>query len=135
MARCTASSMLVSDEPTSSTTLGATLGDLLHPPGTPTGAHVLRDAADAQRSRVLQLSIPAPNEGVSRGTTYVYLPPGYDQPANADARYPVVYLIHGYPGRAQDWFTAGGVKSTMDLLIRDYYIGPMIVVSVRKMWW
>src|SRR5205823_7613907 len=26
----------------------------------------------------------------------IMTPPGYDDPANADARYPVLYLLHGY---------------------------------------
>ena len=106
-----------------------TLGALLQPPGTTSGSRAVRQATDADRSRVLRLSIPSRQDGVTKGTTYVYLPPGYDQPANANTRYPVVYLIHGYPGRAQDWFTAGELKSTMDLLLRESYIGPMIVVS------
>lgn len=106
-----------------------TLGALLQPPGTAAGSRAVRQAADASRSRVLRLSIPSRADGLATGTTYVYLPPGYDQPANAATRYPVVYLIHGYPGRAQDWFTAGELKSTMDVLVREHYVGPMIVVS------
>ena len=106
-----------------------TLGALLQPPGTSAGSRAVRQAVDVDRSRVLRLSIPDRPDGVTTGTTYVYLPPGYDQPANASTRYPVVYLIHGYPGRAQDWFTAGELKSTMDVLIRENYVGPMIVVS------
>lgn len=105
------------------------LSALFQPPGSTAAARVLHDAANANRSRIVRLSIPSPADGVLSGTTYVYLPPGYDQPSQSATRYPVVYLIHGYPGRAQDWFTAGRVKSTMDLLIRDHYVGPMIVVS------
>lgn len=105
------------------------LSALFQPPGSTASARVLHDAANADRSRIVRLSIPAPADGVVSGTTFVYLPPGYDQPAQSGTRYPVVYLLHGYPGRAQDWFTAGRVKSTMDLLIRDHYVGPMIVVS------
>jgi enterochelin esterase-like enzyme len=106
-----------------------TISALFQPPGAAAGAAALHNATDANRSRVLRVSIPAPALGVRSGTAYVYLPPGYEEPANAARRYPVIYLIHGYPGRSQDWFTAGGVKSTMDLLLRDHYLGPMIVVS------
>jgi enterochelin esterase-like enzyme len=104
------------------------LGALFQPPGAVT-VGALAHAGGVRQSRVVRLSIPAPGDGIRTGTTYVYLPPGYSQPANLHRRYPVVYLIHGYPGRAQDWFTAGGVQRTMDLLQRDHYIGPMIVVS------
>src|SRR5438094_5650305 len=33
----------------------------------------------------------------------LYLPPGYDDPANRSRRYPVLYLLHGSPGRPDDW--------------------------------
>lgn len=103
-------------------------GALFQPPGV-SGVRVLAHPSDPHASRVVRLSIPAPRDGIHSGTTYVYLPPGYGLPENADRRYPVVYLIHGYPGRAQDWFTAGGVQRTMDLLQQHHYVGPMIVVS------
>jgi pimeloyl-ACP methyl ester carboxylesterase len=32
----------------------------------------------------------------------LFLPPGYDDPANADRRYPVVYFFHGYGQEPQD---------------------------------
>lgn len=32
----------------------------------------------------------------------IFLPPGYDDPANADRRYPVVYFLHGYGQEPQD---------------------------------
>jgi enterochelin esterase-like enzyme len=106
-----------------------TFGALFGPTSTVSGVRALQHASDAQRSRIVHVTIPAPADGISKGDAYVYLPPGYEQPANSGMRYPVIYLIHGYPGRAQDWFTAGGIRSTMDLLIRKHYIGPMIVVS------
>lgn len=106
-----------------------TLNALFSPPGTTVNAGSLHHVTDAARSRVLRLRIPAPQDGIRGGTTYVYLPPGYDEPAKAGRRYPVIYLFHGYPGRAQDWITAGRVQSTMDLLLREHYVGPMIVVS------
>jgi hypothetical protein len=49
-------------------------------------------------SRVVELSIGAPGLDVPSSPAYVYLPPGYDDPRNAARRYPVVYLLHGYPG-------------------------------------
>ena len=36
----------------------------------------------------------SPSNGVPVGY-YVYLPPGYDDPKNAERRYPVVYALHG----------------------------------------
>ncbi|HET6909782.1 MAG TPA: alpha/beta hydrolase-fold protein [Mycobacteriales bacterium] len=80
-------------------------------------------------SHVVRLHIRDVADGIRTGTTYVYLPPGYYAASNAHRHYPTIYLFHGYPGRPEDWFTAGDVQSTMDLLIREHYVGPMIVVS------
>lgn len=35
----------------------------------------------------------------------VVLPAGYALPANKDARYPVLYLLHGYTGHYADWLS------------------------------
>ena len=38
-----------------------------------------------------------------RPTPYaIFLPPGYDNPANATRRYPVVYFLHGYGQEPDD---------------------------------
>lgn len=83
-------------------------------------------------SRILTASIEAPRLGVRPGKLYVYLPPRYADPRERDRRYPVVYLLPGYPGRSADWFTAGEARSTMDLLIRRGLVPPMILVSADE---
>jgi S-formylglutathione hydrolase FrmB len=67
--------------------------------------------------------------GMPAATTWVYTPPGYD-PAGT-VRYPVVYLLHGTPGRSADWITSGkgNIAHVMDVLIADHFIRPMIVVA------
>jgi enterochelin esterase-like enzyme len=63
----------------------------------------------------------------------VWLPPGYDDPANVGHQYPVLYLNDG-----QNLFEAaiafGGVEwqvdETADRLIREGVVPPMIVVGV-----
>ena len=79
---------------------------------------------------LLQLPIPDPALGVPDGTTYVYLPAGYAQQAAAGARYPVVYLIHGYPGGPRNWMINGAAPQTLDALQAGGYAEPMILVSV-----
>jgi len=80
-------------------------------------------------SRVDRDMVAAPAYGVPPRPVYVYLPPGYELPREARLRYPVVYLIHGYPGSALDWFRSGAVRETMDTLIADRLVHPMIVVA------
>lgn len=80
-------------------------------------------------SEVVRIGIGAPALDVPPRTAFVYLPPGYFDPANANRRYPVIYLIHGFPGTAMDWFRAGQAQRAMDLLIADRLVQPMIIVS------
>jgi enterochelin esterase-like enzyme len=80
-------------------------------------------------SQVVQVVIGAPALDVPPRAAYVYLPPGYDSPANAGRRYPVVYLLHGYPGGPLDWVRAVPAQQLMDTMIADHLIQPMIVVA------
>ena len=57
---------------------------------------------------------------------YVYTPPDYD--ANSRARYPVLYLLHGWGENEQGWHTQGHVDLIMDNLIAAKKAKPMIVV-------
>ncbi len=57
---------------------------------------------------------------------YVYTPPGYD--AAAAKRYPVLYLLHGWSGTAEDWISAGQANVILDNLIAQQKALPMIVV-------
>jgi enterochelin esterase-like enzyme len=78
-------------------------------------------------SRVDTLRIGAPALGVASARVYVYLPPGYD--AHPKRRYPVVYLLQGYPGGPLDWFRAGEIQDQMDALLRYHLVQPMILVA------
>jgi len=80
-------------------------------------------------SGIEKLAIGDPALGVRPGTAYIYLPPGYHDPGNAARRYPVVYLLHGYPGSAIDWFRGAEVQLVMDTLITERLVQPMIVVA------
>jgi len=72
---------------------------------------------------------------IFRNTRYVrvWLPPGYDDPANAEHRYPVLYLNDG-----QNLFEASTsftgvewqVDETADRLIREGVIPPMMIVGL-----
>ncbi|GAA2535432.1 alpha/beta hydrolase [Winogradskya humida] len=69
----------------------------------------------------------APDLGIPGAATYVYLPPGYR--GGSGPRYPVVYLFHGTPGRAADWFAAGNAARALDVLITRRLVPPMIAVA------
>ena len=48
---------------------------------------------------------------------YVYLPPQYFQPRYRSYRFPVIELVHGYPGEPQDWITVVGITAMLHDLV------------------
>ena len=72
-----------------------------------------------------------PADRIPAGANWVYLPPGYTDPVNAHRRYPVVYLVHGWPGTPWDWFGAGRAGRTAATMQLERLIQPMILVSVN----
>jgi enterochelin esterase-like enzyme len=61
------------------------------------------------------------------GSFHVYLPPGF---AESDARYPVLYLLHGNEQRATA-FLALGLQGELDRLIGAHEVPPLIAVMVQ----
>jgi enterochelin esterase-like enzyme len=75
-------------------------------------------------STVVSRSFYAEALGRDWGYT-VYLPSGYRQDA---ARIPVLYLLHGNNGDANDWLTQGHLQSAADALIARKEIPPVVIV-------
>jgi enterochelin esterase-like enzyme len=61
------------------------------------------------------------------GSFYVYLPPGYSP---STTRYPVLYLLHGNSQPATA-FLHIGLQGTLDRLIGEHLIGPVIAVMIE----
>ena len=57
---------------------------------------------------------------------FVYTPPDYE--TNAKAKYPVLYLLHGWGEDETGWYTQGHVDFIMDNLIAVKKAKPMIIV-------
>jgi len=63
----------------------------------------------------------------------VWLPPGYDSPANKTVRYPALYLNDGqnlFEGATSFTGVEWQVDETVDRLIREKKIPPMIIVGI-----
>lgn len=60
----------------------------------------------------------------------LYLPPGYEAPENRARRYPVLYLLHGFPnpGGYESWVRYGRAPQEVDRLIVEKRYPPLIVV-------
>lgn len=61
-------------------------------------------------------------------TAYVYTPYGYDE-NDTDTRYNILYLMHGWGGRAGEYFEFTETKNLFDHLIENGDIPPIIIVS------
>lgn len=83
--------------------------------------------SDSAGSYVLTASYASHALGGSRGSFYVYLPPGY---ASTNQRYPVIYLLHGYE-QAATAFLQVGLQGRLDALIAHREVQPMIAVMVE----
>jgi enterochelin esterase-like enzyme len=57
---------------------------------------------------------------------YVYTPPDYD--TNLSAKYPVLYLMHGWGENEQGWYFQGHADLILDNLIAEKKAAPMLIV-------
>jgi enterochelin esterase family protein len=57
---------------------------------------------------------------------YVYTPPDYD--TNPSAKYPVLYLMHGWGENEEGWHVQGHVDLIMDNLLAEKKVVPMLIV-------
>jgi enterochelin esterase-like enzyme len=89
----------------------------------PTLVPVSHDRADSSIERASFTSSALPG----KGSFLVYLPPGY---ASTTHRYPALYLLHGQNGHATA-FLEVGVQKSLDRLIGDGAIPPMIAVMIQ----
>ncbi|MBL8953310.1 MAG: hypothetical protein JNK82_21200, partial [Myxococcaceae bacterium] len=64
--------------------------------------------------------------GAKRGYG-VFLPPGYDLEENAETRYPVLYLLHGYTGEPRQILPSAFLADTF-MKDTDVKLRPMIVI-------
>lgn len=58
----------------------------------------------------------------------LYLPPSYLLQEAQTRRYPVLYLLHGSPGKASDWVVAGQANTSAATLIAQGSIPELILV-------
>ncbi len=58
----------------------------------------------------------------------IYLPPSYNTPQGKTKHYPVLYLLHGSPGKDSDWITGGKANESADTLIATGKIPELIMI-------
>jgi enterochelin esterase-like enzyme len=86
-----------------------------------------RDPAFVQvHGRQETISVVSPALGGRSQQVIVYLPPGYD--GNRSQRYPVMYLLHGFPGRPLAFLETVRMGVWVDTLMAQHRIGGVILV-------
>ena len=79
-----------------------------------------------QQGSVERIKVTSPALGGRSQDVYVYLPPGYDQHPNK--RYPVLYLLHGFPGRPLAFLLTVRMGVVEDELVAKHQAQPLILV-------
>jgi len=74
-----------------------------------------------------QVEVTSPALGGRSQSVEVYLPPGYA--THPGVRYPVFYLLHGFPGRPEAFFQTVRLAVLEDTLLTEHRIQPMILVA------
>jgi len=90
------------------------------------GQHADKPVA-AQFGYTVQVTIHGASSGISRAV-WVYLPPQYFQPAYAAVRFPVMELLHGFPGSPRDWVNVVGITTTLRQEIQAGRAKPVVLV-------
>lgn len=72
--------------------------------------------------------IEAPSLGGKKRSVRVYLPPSYGHPDSSARRYPVVFLLHGWPGGDGNWTGQGRAGVTLDSMAANHTIPEVIAV-------
>jgi len=80
------------------------------------------------RGMVTSVDLPQPTRGYAYSYR-VYLPPCYS--AEAESRYPVLYLIPGRSSSPDTWFAAG-LLDIVDQMILDEEIPPFIIITTEN---
>jgi enterochelin esterase-like enzyme len=80
---------------------------------------------DVPHGNVVQVLFPSKSTNTSR-RAFVYTPPDYG--ADANKRYPVLYLQHGWGEDETAWSNQGHANLIMDNLIAERRIKPFIIV-------
>lgn len=99
-----------------------TLRSLLVVPSDPPGIH---DRRDVPRGSVHGHEYRSATLGGVERRFHVYTPPGYER---SDARYPVLYLLHGSGDNDSVWASTGRAAVIADNLIAERAAVPMIIV-------
>ena len=82
----------------------------------------------AATGTLVPVSFISPAMGKQSRAFLIYLPPSYSTPGGKNKTYPVLYMLHGSPGREIDWVTGGKAVDSADTLIAEGRMPELIMV-------
>ena len=82
----------------------------------------------AEPGTILHDYIAAPSLHRDDQSVRVYLPPSYHRPDAALRRYPLLILLHGWPGGDGNWLGQGRAAETLDSMIASHAIPEVIAL-------
>jgi enterochelin esterase-like enzyme len=85
-----------------------------------------KDPALVQPGHAERIYVTSPALGGRRQPVDIYLPPGYE--TAGPARYPVMYLLHGFPGRPGAFLQTVRLGVVEDVLLHQHRARPFILV-------
>lgn len=85
-------------------------------------------AFSAGHGTVVSIVIPGSYSGAAAQRALVYLPAAYGDPAARSVLFPVVELLHGFPGTPESWTGPLHLRAVLDALISSRHSAPMIAV-------
>lgn len=91
--------------------------------GPPPGRARFTPGADGTRSTYFRGS-----HSKLAGQVIVWTPPEYHAPGTEKTRFPVLMLLHGYPGSPRSWIDAGNMPGALDQLVQLGAASPFILV-------
>src|SRR5450755_4047395 len=90
--------------------------------------HHIDTAIARQFGLTLRLTVHGATSGITR-RVYVFLPPQYFWAGYYQKyRFPVIELLHGFPGQPQDWITVIGINTTLKTLVAAGKAAPAVLV-------
>ncbi len=82
----------------------------------------------AGQGTILHDYIAAPSLHREQQSVRVYLPPSYHDPDSSRRRYPLLVLLHGWPGGDGNWLGQGRAAATLDSMIASHAIPEVIAL-------
>ena len=95
------------------------------------GIHTLSTSSNTgmpSQGTVVEDHMISPSMHGQQRSFLVYLPPSYNTPQGQTQHYPVLYLLHGSPGKDSDWLIAGKADQIEESLIAQKRIPELILI-------